>query len=68
MAGFVNQASWDRIARVVLGAVLIFLGFGVVDGGFGTFLGVVGFIPLLTGLAGWCPLYAIFKFRTSPSA
>lgn len=68
MAGFINEASWDRIARVVLGAVLIFLGFGVVHGGFGTFLGIVGFIPLLTGVAGWCPLYAIFKFRTNHTA
>ena len=61
-----NEASWDRIARVVLGAVLIYLGFsGTVDGGLGTFLGVLGFVPLATGLVGWCPLYAIFRFRTN---
>ena len=63
---FMNEASWDRIARVVIGAVLIYAGFsGTVEGGLGTFLGVFGFVPLITGLAGWCPLYAIFRFRTN---
>lgn len=66
---FINQASWDRIARVVLGAVLLYLGFGkVVTGGWGTTLGIIGFIPLLTGLFGWCPIYAILKFRTNKEA
>lgn len=63
---FMNEASWDRIARVVLGAGLIYVGFsGSVTGGLGTFLGVFGFVPLITGLVGWCPLYAIFRFRTN---
>jgi hypothetical protein len=62
---FINEAGWDRIVRVVLGVVLIYLGFsGTVEGGFGTFLGVFGFVPLITGLVGWCPLYAIFRVRT----
>lgn len=66
MSGFMNEASWDRIARVVLGAVLIGLGFsGAIEGGLGTFLGILGFVPLVTGLVGWCPLYAIFRFRTN---
>ena len=63
---FMNEAGWDRIARVGLGVVLIFLGFsGTIDGGLGTFLGILGFVPLITGLAGWCPLYALLKFRTN---
>ncbi len=63
---FMNEAGWDRIARVALGVVLIVLGFsGAVDGGLGTFLGIVGFVPLITGLLGWCPLYAVFNFRTN---
>jgi hypothetical protein len=24
----------------------------------------LGFVPLLTGLIGWCPLYALFRFST----
>ena len=63
---FKNEASWDRIARVGLGVILIYLGFsGTVDGGFGTFLGILGFVPLITGLVGWCPLYAVFTLRTN---
>ncbi len=61
----VNEANWDRIARVVLGAVLLALGWGnVVTGGLGLAFKIVGFVPLLTGLIGWCPLYAIFGFKT----
>lgn len=63
---FTNEASWDRIARVILGVVLLALGWGgVVEGGVGTFLKIIGFVPLATGLAGWCPLYAVFRFRTN---
>ena len=63
--GFVNEAGWDRAARVTLGVVLLVLGLGVVDGTLGTVLAVVAFVPLLTGLVGWCPLYSVFRFRTN---
>lgn len=62
---FVNEAGWDRIARVVLGVVLLVVGFGVLGGTGGTVLGIVGLIPLVTGLAGYCPLYSVFRFRTN---
>lgn len=63
--GFVNEAGWDRIARIVLGIALLWLGWGgVVTGTWGTVLGIVGFVPLITGLFGWCPLYALFGTRT----
>jgi hypothetical protein len=66
---WMNEAGWDRIVRIVLGIVLLYLGWaGIVAGGWGTFLKVIGFVPLLTGLVGFCPLYAIFKFRTSKAA
>jgi hypothetical protein len=66
---FVNEAGWDRIARVVLGVVLLFLGWGgMIGGGLGIFLKVIGFVPLLTGLVGWCPLYALFRVRTKTDA
>ncbi len=69
MSRFTNEASWDRIARVVLGVVLIYLGFSdTVSGGLGVFLGILGFVPLITGLVGWCPIYAITKFRTKGEA
>jgi Protein of unknown function (DUF2892) len=63
---YTNEAGWDRIARIVLGAVLLYLGWsGIVEDGLGDFLKVFGFVPLLTGIVGWCPLYAAFGFRTN---
>ena len=66
---YVNEASWDRIVRVVLGIVLLYLGWaGVITGGWGTFLKIIGFLPLLTGLVGVCPLYSLLKIRTHKTA
>lgn len=62
---FINEAAWDRIARVVLGVALLALGWsGAIGGALGSAFKYVGFIPLATGLLGWCPLYAAFGFRT----
>lgn len=63
---FINEAPWDRIVRVILGIGLLALAWaGVVTGGWGIALLVVGAIALLTGLVGFCPLYALLKFRTN---
>lgn len=60
-----NEALWDRAVRVILGLVLIGLGLtGTVSGLAGTIITIVGFMPLLTGLVGWCPAYSLFKFNT----
>lgn len=61
----INEAGWDRAARVALGLGLLVLGWlGVVGGTAGLVLKIVGFVPLLTGLVGWCPLYTLFGFTT----
>jgi hypothetical protein len=66
---YINESGLDRIIRIVLGLVLLYLGFsGIVGGGLGVLVIVLGFIPLLTGVAGWCPLYALFKIRTKQEA
>lgn len=65
----INQARWDRFVRIVLGIVLLYLGWaGVVSGGWGTFLKVFGLLPLFTGLIGVCPIYALLKVRTNKAA
>jgi hypothetical protein len=65
---FLNEAVWDRVLRFVVGALLLYLGWsGQVAGGLGTFLKWFGFLPLLTGLVGYCPAYTIFKVRTKKS-
>ncbi|MDX1568392.1 MAG: DUF2892 domain-containing protein, partial [Longimicrobiales bacterium] len=60
-----NEGNLDRGLRIALGLVLMVLGFGgVVGGGLGLAIGVIGLIPLTTGLVGWCPLYSILGVDT----
>ncbi|MDX1545738.1 MAG: DUF2892 domain-containing protein [Rhodothermales bacterium] len=58
-----NVGTLDRSIRVVLGLVLLVLGLV-----FGSWWGLVGLVPLLTGLAGRCPAYRLFGFSTCPLA
>jgi hypothetical protein len=61
----VNEANWDRIARVVVGIILLYLALaGVVAGVVGVILGILGAVLLVTGAVGFCPLYTLFKFST----
>ena len=55
-----NVGGIDRVLRIVVGLVLIAL---AVTGTVGLW-GYVGVVPLLTGLVGWCPPYAIFGWNT----
>lgn len=65
---FKNEGTADRVVRVTVGIGMLALGFtGIVGGTLGTVLAVLGFVPLLTGLAGWCPLYALFGVSTCPA-
>lgn len=62
----VNQSKTDRIIRVILGVLLLVLGWaGIVGGTWGLIFKIVGFIPLITGLIGFCPLYALLKTKTN---
>jgi uncharacterized membrane protein HdeD (DUF308 family) len=61
-----NEGPLDRIARVVVGLVLIGLGlFGVAAGAWIYVTYVLGAILLLTGAVGFCPIYRLFKFSTA---
>ena len=65
MKNLLNESMPDRIVRVLLGIILLYLGFaGVVTGGLGVAFQILGFIPLVTGLVGWCPAYTLLKFST----
>jgi hypothetical protein len=61
----VNEGTIDRGIRLVAAAILIGVGLGVVRGPGGIAMAVVGVIPLLTGLSGFCPLYTLFGIDTS---
>ncbi|MDQ3263138.1 MAG: DUF2892 domain-containing protein [Myxococcota bacterium] len=56
----VNEATWDRMLRIVLGVGLLALVFI----GPKTWWGLLGLVPLLTGLIGRCPLYRAFGIST----
>ena len=47
---------------------MLVIGFAVIGGTAGTIVGIVGLVPLLTGVAGWCPLYSVFGIRTTGTA
>ncbi len=57
-----NVGGLDRIARIVLGVVLIALVFV----GPHTPWGWVGVVPLVTGLFGTCPLYSLVGLSSCP--
>lgn len=55
-----NESSWDRWTRVLLGLGLLSL--AVV--GPRTLWGLLGILPLATGIWGFCPLYRALGFST----
>ncbi len=59
-----NEGTVDRIFRVVIGLALLSL----VVVGPQSLWGLVGLVPLLTGIVGFCPLYKVVGFSTCPIA
>jgi hypothetical protein len=57
-----NEGILDRTLRVIGGVVLIAL---TLTGMIGVW-GWIGVIPLVTGVAGSCPLYSLLGLRTCP--
>ncbi len=55
-----NVGGIDRIIRIAVGIALIA---AAAMGSIGLW-GYIGVVPLLTGLMGWCPPYAILGFNT----
>ena len=57
-----NEGTLDRVLRVVVGLGVLSLAFV----GPQTPWAYLGLVPLLTGLVGFCPLYAVLGLRTCP--
>ena len=55
-----NTGGVDRLIRVVFGAALIIVGVVLKS-----WWGALGLIPLVTGIMGFCPLYALLRTSTS---
>ena len=55
-----NIGGFERLIRILAGAGIISLAFIGPKSPWAFF----GFVPLLTGLIGWCPPYAILGLNT----
>ena len=54
-----NVGSLDRLLRLIVGAVIIV--WGVYSE---SWWGLVGIVPLMTGLLNWCPIYLPLSLST----
>jgi len=58
-----NMSNLDRGIRIVVGvavlSLILFLSGGI------RWIGLLGLIPLLTGIVGFCPLYSLLKIKTN---
>jgi hypothetical protein len=56
-----NVGGLDRMLRIAAGVVLLALAFGPLG-----WWGLIGVVPLATGLLRWCPLYPLLGLNTCP--
>ncbi|MGD1990412.1 MAG: DUF2892 domain-containing protein [Chromatiales bacterium] len=54
-----NVGSADRVIRLLLGLVIIGVGFY-----YQSWWGAIGIVPIFTALIGWCPAYLPFGIST----
>jgi uncharacterized membrane protein len=59
-----NVGSVDKSLRMVLGIALLSLVFLLKTDA--RWFGLIGLVPLLTGLINFCPLYALLGLNTCP--
>jgi hypothetical protein len=61
----INESSIDSVIRIFAGVLLLSLGFGgELVGILAIIADMLGVILLLTGVIGFCPLYALFRFKS----
>lgn len=62
---YANLSSLDRSIRIVLGVLMLAAGWaGLATDVWKIGLQVFGWVPLVTGLLGWCPIYALLGIST----
>jgi fatty acid desaturase len=61
-----NVGMADRIVRIILAVLFIILALMGVGGKYSVWWFVPAVIALVTGIVGWCGLYALFKWSTCP--
>ena len=59
----INETHIDSVIRIFASVLLLYLGFsGELAGAIAIVAATLGVILLLTGVVGFCPLYALFRF------
>ena len=59
-----NVGKTDRLIRIVIGLVILVIGYGFIDN---YWVSILGLIILLTGAFRWCPAYLPCKINTDKS-
>lgn len=59
---FINEGESDRGMRMLLGVLLLAVGWVLVSGVLGIVLITAGAVALGTGIVGWCPAYRCLAF------
>jgi hypothetical protein len=57
-----NVGNVDRIVRIIVGLVVLSLIF-ILEGN-ARWFGLIGIVPLATGLIRWCPAYMLLGMNT----
>ncbi|MEY4305304.1 MAG: hypothetical protein RIT52_1479 [Pseudomonadota bacterium] len=61
-----NEGTLDRALRVLVGLALLAWFFLDQGAGFWHYAKLIGVVPLLTGMIGYCPVYTLLGISTCP--
>jgi hypothetical protein len=61
---FTNEGAWDRVIRILLAVALGYVAWATWPATISIVSLVIGGIALVTGLVGWCAMYALFGIST----
>ncbi len=61
-----NEGTVDRALRILAGLALLAWFFMDQGSGFWHYAKLIGVVPLLTGLLGYCPVYTLLGVSTCP--
>jgi hypothetical protein len=60
-----NESGTDRVIRIIVGIILIILGWFVLGNNtLGVILDIIGLILVITGITGFCLLYTLLGMST----
>lgn len=63
-----NVPSWERVARVVIGLAVVYAGFVLLGGVWGTVVALSAAGIVASGLVGFCPMCAMVGRRLNKAA